>query len=120
MNDGYALLLSYAKSISVSLCGTLMTELPLAFLLGVRGRKNIGAVFIVNCLTNPTVVSIVFLLLCLPVSFIAVNIAVVILEILVVITEGAVYRRKLEGVRMHPYLLALILNAVSFGIGFLL
>ena len=120
MNEGYALLLSYAKSISVSLCGTLLAELPLAFLLGVRGWRNVKTVLIVNCLTNPIVVSIVFILLCLPVSFFAVNIVVVILEILVVVTEGAVYRRKTERVGTHPYLLSLILNAVSFGIGFLL
>ena len=44
------------RSLIVSLALTLMLELGFALILGVRGRRNLALVALVNVLTNPPVV----------------------------------------------------------------
>ena len=106
----------YFLSISFSLSGTLAIEMTLAYLLGLRGR-NLETVFMVNCLTNPILVTFMFWGLRVPGLRDWVDPIVVILEDVVVFVEGAIYSRRLKNVRRDPYVLSLILNATSYGAG---
>lgn len=96
----------------ISLVLTLILELPLAFLMGIRGRSGAAMVVLSNILTNPAAV-----LLCrlgmpqLPV------------ELGVVLVEGAVYyifSRDKNWKIPHPVWTSVICNAVSWLTGMLL
>ncbi|MBO4399721.1 MAG: hypothetical protein J5795_06275 [Lachnospiraceae bacterium] len=116
MNEQF---LAYASIISFNLVATLIIEVPLAILLGVRNRKDIGLVFWLNCLTNPVLVTILYLLTLTSLGDPVVNGILFLSEIVVVVTEGMVYRRYLQRKPMNPFLLSFLLNAVSCGAGLL-
>ena len=99
----------------VSLALTLAIEVPAAWLLGLRTRHMLGLAVLVNCLTNPLVVYL-YWLLAPAVSGAAVWLP---LEAAAVLTEGALYRVCGAPVR-HPFLFSLLLNALSYGLGVLI
>lgn len=84
---------------------TLLIELPIAYFWGLRGRELV-TVLVANVMTNPLAVA---LNLC--------GIPQVPIELGVVLAEGLAYRLHFD---KRPWLLALISNAVSWGIGLLL
>jgi hypothetical protein len=95
---------------------TLIIELITAFILGIRDRKDIINVILVNVLTNPVVV--------LSQQFLhykyntAVEIiGIIILELLAFLVEGLIYKRVLKYKELNPLILSLLLNATSFCIG---
>ena len=116
MNEQF---LEYASMISFNLVATVIIEVPLAILLGVRSQKDIETVFWLNCLTNPILVTILYFLMKTSLGDPALNGILFLMEIVVVITEGTVYRCKLQCKPMNPYLLSFLLNAVSYGVGLL-
>ena len=83
---------------------TLLLELPIAYLWGLRGRQLL-TVAAANVMTNPAAVA---LHLC--------GIPQVPMELGVVIAEGFAYSLHFE---KRPWLLALVSNALSWGIGLL-
>lgn len=96
----------------ISLLLTLILELPLAYLLGIRGKKGALLVVLVNILTNPAAV-----LLC------RLGVPQLPVELGVVLAEGAVYYvfSRDENWRIpHPMCTALICNTVSWLTGILL
>lgn len=95
---------------------TIVIELIISLLLGVRDKKDILNIILVNVITNPVVV-MSQVLLYLRFGYKIEIIGVIILEVLVVIVEGLIYRKVLNYKRINPLLLALILNASSFLIG---
>ena len=115
--------------VSFNVALTLFTELPLAFFLGVRGRKNFNVMLIVNCISNPLLITLVFPFIWFFGYGFWMHLAVLPLEAVVVFTEGAVYQKKLkndvtetaspgrERMPMNPFLLSFLLNAGSYGIG---
>ena len=84
---------------------TLLLELPVAYLWGLRGRALL-TVAVANVMTNPLAVA---LHLC--------GIPQIPIEIGVVIAEGFAYSLHFG---KRPWLLSLISNAASWGIGLLL
>lgn len=84
---------------------TLLIELPMAYIWGLRGRELL-TVAVANVMTNPLAVA---LHLC--------GIPQVPIEIGVVLAEGAAYSLHFE---KRPFLLALFSNALSWGIGLIL
>lgn len=104
----------------ISLGLTILIELPLSLLFS-REKKSLLVVLLVNILTNPPAVLICFLtsVFLSAKLYYPVQLAV---EVLVVLTEGAVYYafQKTDGLYRRPFLQALILNAVSYGIGVLI
>ncbi|MBO7630958.1 MAG: hypothetical protein J6S78_01345, partial [Lachnospiraceae bacterium] len=93
MNEQF---LEYASMISFNLVATVIIEVPLAILLGVRSQKDIETVFWLNCLTNPILVTILYFLMKTSLGDPALNGILFLMEIVVVITEGTVYRCKLQ------------------------
>lgn len=102
----------------ICLSSTIVIELIMSLLLGIRNKKDILNVILVNIMTNPLVVSILM--------YITYNrlfnttISIIILEILVILTEGFTYKKVLTFDKINPYVLSLILNISSYFIGELL
>lgn len=84
---------------------TLLFELPVAYFWGLRGR-NFLTILAANLMTNP-----------LAVALHLAGIPQVPIEIGVFIAEGWAYSLHID---KRPWMLALISNAVSWGIGLLL
>ena len=99
----------------VSLALTLAIEVPAAWLLGLRSLSMLRLSVLVNCLTNPLVVYIYWLL-----APVASGAAVWLpLETAAVLIEGALYR-SCGAPLHHPFLFSLLLNALSYGLGVLI
>lgn len=111
---------TYISMIVINLLITLAVEVPLAIALGVRKMRDIQTVFLTNCVTNPTVVSIHFLLLHFGATYATILAAILAMELAVVLCEGLVYRKLLPRGKLNPYVLSLILNACSYGVGIVL
>ena len=105
------------KVMLISLTITLVIELSFAFILKYRGKDLIN-VLLVNILTNPLLNSVT-----VAINYYyglkARNISVLILEILVVIIEGFIYHKYLTRRKINGYILSLILNIASYGLGLL-
>ena len=93
------------KIFAMSLGLTLLFELPIAYLWGLRKRELL-TVFMANLMTNP-----------LAVALHLIGIPQIPIEIGVVLAEGAAYSLHFE---KRPWLLALVSNAISWGIGLML
>ncbi len=105
----------------MSLLLTLLIEGLIAFLWGIRGKKNFLVVLLVNVLTNPAAVLVYWLYQVyagehsLPVQ--------ILIELAVVTVEAYIYRSFAEDDRFQiprPIRLAIVANVFSWGIGRLL
>lgn len=104
-------------ALGLSLGMTLALELPVAYLWGLRGRRNLTLAVLVNVLTNPPVVLGYYLLSARTLwPPLAIQLS---LEALAVLTEGWCYARCGRDIR-RPYLLSLCANGFSYGMGLLL
>lgn len=92
-------------SLALSLGWTLVLELPFAFALGVRSRRGLVLVALVNLLTNPPV-ALMGLLFSHPLVHLT-------LEAVAVLAEGWIYARCAPDLR-RPYLFSLGANAFSY------
>ena len=95
---------------------TIIIEVLFFLLLKGRNKKDIINVILVNIITNPIVV-IIPIYLNLRYGIIYRNISLIILEISIVLIEGFCYKKSLKYNKINPYLLALILNILSYSIG---
>lgn len=95
---------------------TIVLEVIIAIVIGIKNKKDILNVVLVNAITNPFV-TIVPLLINLKFGYVYRNIAFYILEILVVFIEGFIYKRVLKFKKLNYLVISLILNIASFGIG---
>lgn len=102
----------------ICLSSTIVIELIMSLLLGIRSKKDILNVILVNIMTNPLVVSILMYITYN--RLFNITISIIILEILVVLTEGFTYKKVLTFDKINPYVLSLILNISSYFIGELL
>ncbi len=112
MSDGLFLFLTFFLSLGL----TLFIELSIAYLMHLRG-KSLLLVLLVNVLTNPAVVYLSLLgqhLLHLhPLVF------QIPLEAIVLVTEALIYQYQDRAVP-RPWLLSVIANLSSWGIGLIL
>ena len=104
------------QSLVISLLLTLLLEELFALVWGLRGR-DLKLVLLLNLLTNPLAVSAHFAL-CRLRSLPELPVVLVI-EGLVVLTEGACCRSLGEKIR-HPWVFALAVNLFSYGTGVLM
>ena len=95
---------------------TIIIELIIALILGVRDKKDIINIILVNVITNPIVVMSQTLLY-IKFGYNIEMIGIAILEVLVVLVEGLIYKKVLNYKKINPILLSLILNALSLLIG---
>ena len=93
---------------------TLLTESSVAFISGVRGKRQFAVIITMNILTNP-LINIVLRLLQL--SGAPYYITVLKLEMSVVFIEGLILKKNCTSLPMNPYVLSFILNLSSFTVG---
>ena len=94
---------------TVSLLVTLLLELPIAWCFGLRHKREVLLVVLVNVLTNPAAVLLHFL-----------GVPQIPIEIAVIITEAAIYRCFSNDAHwkiQHPILLAISANLFSWLMG---
>lgn len=103
-------------SLLISLFLTIIIELTVSFIIGIRNKDDIKVVILVNICTNLIVVYIANCLMLFTNDFIY-NIGVAILEILVVIVEFVLYKKYLKFDKLSPFAISLINNVISFSIG---
>lgn len=96
---------------------TVLLEEGFALLWGLRGRRQLTLVALVNCLTNPPV-NLLYSVLTAGRGLSPLR-AAAFLETLVVLIEWMCYRHLDSGVR-RPFLLSLCANAFSCASGYLL
>ena len=95
---------------------TIIIELIVGLLIGVRGKKDLLNIILVNILTNPLVVSLPILMLLLYGEEIR-YITLAILEIIAVLVEGFIYLKVFKYKRLNGLLVSLILNLSSYLFG---
>lgn len=98
----------------VSLALTLVFEEGFALIWGLRGKRELGLVALVNVLTNPPVVLLYYTAAGLW-QWNAVPVTLV-LEAAAVLVEWRCYRAFSEQVK-RPFLFALLINLFSYGAG---
>ena len=96
-------------TLAISLLLTLLLEEAFALLWGLRGRRELALVALVNCLTNPPVVLLYY----------ALSLPVLLLEAAAVLVEWRCYRTFSDQLR-RPFLFALLANVLSYTVGYLI
>lgn len=105
----------------INLVLTILIELEIGFILGIRKRNDINNVIYINCITN--IVLNYIINICLFIFYkniLVVYIIIGILEILVIYVEFIYYKNNLKFNKIKPLLLSIILNTLSFTIGLLI
>jgi len=95
---------------------TIVIELIIGLMIGIRDKKDLINIFLVNVMTNPVVVFVPVVVL-LFYGTCARWISLAVLEILTVMVEGFVYYRFFKYQKLNGFLISLILNISSYGIG---
>ncbi len=107
------------KIMLICLMVTILAEVFLAIVLGIRSKKDIINITLVNILTNPLLVSIT-----VTINFYlglkARHIGSFFLEITVFLVEAMIYKNVLENKKINPYLLSLLLNVFSYIVGLII
>lgn len=106
------------RMFGMSLLLTLLVEGLIAFLWGLRGKKNFLLVLLVNVLTNPVAVLVYWIYqVCAGEHSLSVQILI---ELVVVSVEAYIYRSFAADDRFQiprPISLAIVANVLSWGIG---
>ncbi len=101
------------------LVGTIVIETLIAYLIGIRDKKDVFNIMLVNLVTNPIVFSIPLLVASLYGTTKS-KIIFYLLEVLTVVFEGFIYHRNLQYKKINSTLLSLLLNLCSYLLGLLL
>lgn len=104
------------ESLIISLFLTLVIEITISLILGIRDIKDIKIIFWANVLTNPIVVFTTNCVMLLNNNLIY-NIVVAIMEVAAVIVEYILFKKFLENKKKSPLLLSIINNGISFSLG---
>ncbi len=107
------------KNLIVSLISTIIIELAISLIIGVRKRNDIITIITVNILTNPIVVFIANIIYTLE-NALLYWIIVIAMEIIVVFIEGKIYNKILKFEKISGLKLSFINNVVSFGTGLII
>lgn len=99
---------------------TIIIELGIALLLGIREKKDILNLIVINCITNPILNYIMMVVMYLTFNNIIMYFLFFLLEIMVIIIEYIFYRRKLIFEKLNLLLLSTILNISSVILGFVI
>ncbi len=104
------------KYMAICLSLTIIVEVIVGLICGIRDKKDIINVLLVNVLTNPLVVSIPVLVL---IRYGVKNYYIVfyLLEVLTVFVEGFIYLKVLKYRKINSFILSLLLNLSSFLLG---
>lgn len=97
---------------------TLIIELFFAWVFRIKDKKDFFNIMLANIITNPIVVILPHYI-SFNYGFKLYDVILIILEILAVIVEGVIYQKYLKYKKINPYLLSLLLNLLSYFIGYI-
>lgn len=95
---------------------TIAIETIVGLILGIRNKKDIFNIVLVNIVTNPIVVSIPILIY-MYFGYKYEIISLYVLEVITVLVEGLIYYKVLKYKKINSFLLSLLLNLSSYLIG---
>lgn len=95
---------------------TIFIEIVIGLIIGIKNKKDLLNILLVNILTNPLVVTIPIYVL-VKYGYNYQIISLIILEVLTVIVEGYIYLKTLKYKKINPFIISLILNLSSYVIG---
>ena len=98
------------------LIATFLIEIVVAIIIGIRNKKDILNIILVNIVTNPLVSSI-SVYFYYKYGIIYRNISLILLEIFTVVFEGFIFSKFLDYKKINGLVLAIILNTCSYFIG---
>lgn len=105
----------------INLILTIVIELFISLLLGVRKKIDIINIIFINCITNIILNYLINIIsYFLYPNMFMIYFILVILELIIIIVEYIFYKRNLEYNKINPLILSIILNTLSFGIGLLI
>lgn len=102
------------KMMGISLASTIVLELLFALFWGIRNKKDLLLLCLVNLLTNPIVVFVYYIAKFY--SDLDLILIVLVLEVLAFLVEGFYYKRYGK-TYLDPYFFSFFANVFSFGIG---
>lgn len=100
-------------NIIISLVFTIIIELIVSIFCGIRNKKDIMYIVLINIITNPTTEFINLLIKDSSFHYLI----IVIIEIIVVIIEFIFYKKVLKTKDVNPLYLAIINNICSYAVG---
>ena len=106
-------------SLVISLFLTILIELCLSLILGVRAKNDLLVIILVNICTNPIVVYIANIIKLIN-NNILFLITIVTLEIIVVFVEFGLYNKFLYNYKKSKFILSFINNISSYMIGIII
>jgi len=109
---------SLPQIMATCLIVTIISEIIVALIIGVREKKDLVNIVLVNIITNPLVV-IIPIYCNFKYGLLGRNICLYTLEILTVLVEGFIYYKVLKYKKINGFLLSFILNLSSYLIGIL-
>ncbi len=107
------------QSLVMSLFLTLVIELSIALIIGIKERNDIKVVICANVCTNPVVVFIVNLVYYFD-ALKYLGIVTAVLEISAFITEALIYKKYLKYDKITPFAISFLCNLISYGTGVIL
>jgi hypothetical protein len=106
-------MVGYLAQLVLALVLTIIIEAGVSWIFGLRGKKGLGSVALVNVITNPVLNYIVLLN-----SFFHLvdraDVLIIILEAGVVLAEWVLLRWALRQAAVKMFVLSLVMNAASF------
>ena len=106
-------------SLIISLSLTIIIELTISLIIGIRNKEDIEVIVWANILTNPIVVYLANCLKLLNNNLIY-NILIIIMEIVVIIVEFIIYKRYLVFKEKTPIFISSINNIISYSLGIII
>ncbi len=106
-------------SLIISLFLTIIIELTISFIIGIRNKEDIEVIVWANILTNPIVVYLANCLKLLNNNLIY-NILIIIMEIVVIIVEFIIYKKYLIFKEKTPIFISSINNIISYSLGIII
>jgi hypothetical protein len=98
---------------------TILIEIVVGLIIGIRNKRDLLIILLVNVFTNPLVTSIP--------TFIYISwgstpyiISLILLELFAFVSEGFIYKKVLNYKKINPFIISLILNLSSYLIGLLI
>lgn len=110
------MLYSLPKIMMICLVTTIFIESSIAFLFKVKEKEDFLLILLVNCLTNPLVVTIPYSININHGIFYR-NTTLYTLEIITFLVEGYMYKKYLNYTKINGYVLSFLLNISSFLLG---
>ena len=107
------------ESLVKSLFYTLVIELIVAIIIGIRDKNDIKVVICANVCTNPIVVFIANIVYSLGIAQIYIF-TILILEISVLFVEEFIYKKYLKYNNISPFAISFVCNVISFGTGIII